>query len=129
MKQCSPQQVQQIRSQQEANQMSMDTPRTHGCQMPHSNSAYAEDHGLSAPREKTAAHTYLENVFTPGNATGKGLEAVGDWIENGFDGEKDGQWEQLGRAIPGALLMGGTVIFGNTIDTVSALFGQDPFGD
>jgi hypothetical protein len=49
--------------------------------------------------------------------------------ENGFDGEKDGQWEQAGRAIPGALGMGLATIYGGAADMMDTAWSMTPWGD
>ena len=49
------------------------------------------------------------------------MNAVGSWIENGFDGKEDGVGWQIARAIPGAIAMGVVAIGGAAIDTVTGI--------
>ena len=125
MKQCSPQQMKSIQEQQTQQHRSIDTTQTHGC-VPHSNSAFAEDHGLSSSGPQSAG---ILDFITPGDYTTGGLDAVADWIENGTDGKKDGQWTQLGRAVPGAVGMGLAMIGGGALDIMDTAWGMTPFGD
>jgi len=126
----------QVHSEEERRQQSLYTEKTHGCsrpaQAPYGNSEYARDNGLNPtnprPSEFPAGET-AARLLAPGSATVKSLNAIGDWIENGIDGKADGPWEQLGRAIPGALLMGPTAMLASSVDTITGLFGWDPFGD
>lgn len=124
---CTPDQMQSIREEEARDNVTLDPTITHGCQ-PYGNAAAAEDTSASRPSEFPAGDA-VSRILAPGNATTKSLDAIGDWIENGFDGEEDDQWSQLGRAIPGALAMGPTMIVASGIDTVTGMFGWDPFGD
>ena len=117
-----------IQEQEASQQSSVDATQTHGC-VPQSNSAYAEDNGLSSSSPSASSGSWVMDFLAPGEATKAGTEAVADWIENGFDGEEDGQWEQVARAVPGAVAMGGAAIYGGVVDTASSIWGLTPWGD
>ena len=131
MSKCTQQQLNELQYREQRDGVSYDPELEMGCsvEQPYGNSAYAED-TVGAPAPQTTPYKppkyqpesgdvgTLGGYFTPGPATTGSLEGIADWIENGFDGEKDGEWSQLGRAIPGALAMGAAMIGGRGADLV-----------
>ena len=128
MQQCRQKQMRQLQQLEEEQQRSIDPGPRMGCERaPYGNAAYVQDNlNTSKNRDPNAekfegAGRVLSKVVAPGAATEGGLNAVGNWIENGLDGEKDGAGWQIARAIPGAVAMGGVMLGGGVIDTITGI--------
>lgn len=129
MNKCTQTQLEQLAEMESQQQRSIDPQQEMGCSAGdgYGNGAYAEDlpgqTGPQTPLLDAASNEPgpIESFFTPGDATTGMLEGIGDWIENGFDGEEDSALAQLPRAIAGAPLMGGAMILGRGADLVLSI--------
>ena len=134
MNKCTQQQLNELLYLEQRDGVTHDPELEMGCtaEQPYGNSAYAEDNLKTPGPNGPTATPYvspdyepewgdlgtLGGYLTPGLATTGSLDAIGGWIENGFDGEKDGEWSQAARAVPGAVAMGGAMAFGRAADAV-----------